>query len=100
MRDSAKAMVQPMTVADTMRAKLSAALTPEVIEIIDDSHRHHGHAGWREGGETHFNVTLVSAKFVGLSRVDRQRLVYQILAEEMAGPVHALQLTTRAPGDA
>ena len=94
------AMVLPMTVADTMRAKLSAALAPEVIEIIDDSHRHHGHAGWREGGETHFNVTLVSAKFAGLSRVDRQRLVYQILADELAGPVHALQLTTRAPGDA
>jgi len=88
-----------MTVAETIRAKLTAAFQPERLEVVDQSHKHQGHAGWREGGETHFHVTLVSTTFAGQSRVARQRAVYAALAEELAGPVHALEVTARAPGE-
>ena len=86
-----------MTVARTMRRKLTDRLAPTRLAIIDESHRHAGHAGARPEGETHFAVTVVSAAFSGLNRVARQRLVYQTLSEELAGPVHALSLTTRTP---
>ena len=92
-----------MTVADTMARKLAARFAPTCLEIVDDSHRHVGHAGHPggagQGGETHFTVTLVSAAFAGIGRVARQRLVYETLAEELAGSVHALSLTTLAPGE-
>jgi BolA protein len=85
--------------ADRITRKLDAALKPARLEVRDDSEKHRGHAGWREGGETHFRVEVVSAKFAGLSRVARQRLVYQALAEELKGGVHALELKTLAPGE-
>ncbi len=88
-----------MAVADDIRRKLTDALSPTRLVIEDESAKHQGHAGWRPGGETHFNVTVVSAVFDGKSRVDRQRMVYEVLAEEMAGQVHALALTTRAPAE-
>lgn len=88
-----------MTVAERIESKLRAAFRPERLEVVDESHRHEGHAGWREGGETHFQVTLVSETFAGRSRLERQRAVYAALAEELAGPVHALQITARAPGE-
>jgi BolA family transcriptional regulator, general stress-responsive regulator len=88
-----------MSVADTIRAKLTERLTPIRIEISDDSHRHAGHEGARPEGETHFSVTIVSAAFIGESRVNRQRLVYQTLAEELATRVHALSLSTLAPDE-
>lgn len=84
-------------VAGRMRDKLTAALSPQRLEIVDDSARHAGHAGARQGGESHFNVTVVSARFSGLNRIARQRLVYEALAEELAGPVHALSLKLRTP---
>ncbi len=86
-------------VAARMRAKLEAALTPSLLEIDDDSAKHAGHAGARQGGESHFSVRLVSAAFAGKSRVDRQRLVHGLLADELAGPVHALALQLKAPGE-
>jgi BolA protein len=86
-------------VAARMRAKLEAALTPSLLEIDDDSAKHAGHAGARQGGESHFSVRLVSAAFAGKSRVDRQRLVHGVLADELAGPVHALALQLKAPGE-
>jgi BolA protein len=88
-----------MSVADTIRNKLSGRFVPTRLEIIDDSHRHAGHAGARPGGESHFTVTIVSDAFTGLSRVMRQRLVYETLAEELRGPVHALALSTLAPAE-
>ncbi|MGD9617292.1 MAG: BolA family protein [Alphaproteobacteria bacterium] len=88
-----------MSVAETIHQKLTAHLAPVRLEIADESHRHAGHAGARPEGETHFAVTIVSAAFTGLGRVARQRLVYQILAEELATRVHALGLTTLAPGE-
>lgn len=89
-----------MTVADTLRRKLTDALAPVRLEIEDESARHKGHAGWRPGGETHFRVTIVSTAFEGRSRVDRQRLVYAALSEELAGRVHALALDTKTPAEA
>lgn len=88
-----------MRIADRIRTKLETGLSPESLEIVDDSDKHAGHAGAREGGETHFTVTVVSDAFAGKSRVERQRMVYGLLAEEISERVHALALTTRAPGE-
>jgi len=86
-----------MSIADTIREKLTNNLAPTRLAIIDESTRHAGHAGAHPEGETHFAVTIVSAAFVGLNRVARQRLVYQTLAAELAIRVHALSLTTLSP---
>lgn len=85
--------------AKSLESKLRAGLAPTELQVIDDSARHAGHAGAGAGGESHFNITITSAAFTGLSRVQRQRLVYRLLAIDLAGPVHALSLTTRAPGE-
>jgi BolA protein len=89
-----------MRIADTMRAKLAAGLGPAEIVIVDESDRHRGHAGHDGRGESHFRVTVVAAAFAGRSRLERQRMVYSILAEELAGRVHALALTARTPEEA
>ena len=88
-----------MGVAETIRRKLEAALSPQRLVIEDDSESHRGHGGWREGGETHFNVEIVAPAFEGKSRVARQRMVFDALAEEMSGPVHALSLRCLAPAE-
>jgi BolA protein len=88
-----------MTVADTIRCKLTKRFAPLRLDILDESHRHAGHAGARPEGETHFAVTIVAAAFAGENRVARQRLVYETLAEELATRVHALSLKTAAPGE-
>ena len=85
--------------AKSLESKLRAGLAPTQLQVIDDSARHAGHTGAAGGGESHFNITITSAAFTGLSRVQRQRLVYRLLAIDLAGPVHALSLTTRAPGE-
>ena len=87
------------SVAQRVREKLQLALAPQRLDVVDDSARHSGHAGAGDAGESHFNVTIVSPAFAGMSRIDRQRRVYAILAEELAGPVHALQLSALAPGE-
>ena len=88
-----------MSVADTIRRKLTERFAPIRVEVEDQSHRHVGHQGARPGGETHFAVTIVSSAFTGQSRVARQRLVYETLAQELAAGVHALSLTTLAPDE-
>jgi BolA protein len=87
-------------VADEIRAKLTQGLAPLQLDIIDESHLHAGHSGAPEGGESHFRVAVVSSAFDGVSRVQRQRMVYQLLASELQGPVHALSVTTRTPTEA
>ena len=86
---------------ERIATKLTAALQPLALDIHDDSHRHAGHTGDNPdgNGETHFKVTAVSAIFVGKSRVERQRLVYSVLADELEERVHALELVLRAPGE-
>lgn len=85
---------------DQIRAKLAEALAPESLDVIDESALHAGHAGARPEGETHFRVEIVAAAFEGLSRVERQRLVYKILAAELADSVHALALSASPPAAA
>ena len=85
-----------MTMADTIAGKLQEALSPQEIEVQDVSHKHAGHSGWREGGETHFEVRIRADRFAGMTRVARHRLVNGILADELAGGVHALQLDLSA----
>jgi BolA protein len=86
-------------VAELIAQKLTAAFSPSRLEVVDDSDRHAGHAGHREGGESHFNVLIEADAFAGVPRVARQRQVYAALAEELAGPVHALSLKVFAPGE-
>lgn len=91
-------------IAAKIREKLIAALHPERIEIEDDSWKHAGHhheggIDGRDGGESHFNLTVVSAAFEGQGRVQRQRTVNAVLRDELAGPVHALSVRALAPGE-
>jgi BolA protein len=86
-----------MGVADQIHAKLEAAFQPEALNVIDESHHHAGHAGAREGGESHFRVQMTAAALTPMSRVARSRAVHQVLAEELAGPVHALALELSVP---
>jgi BolA family transcriptional regulator, general stress-responsive regulator len=90
-----------MAMAERIRASLTAALAPERVDLIDESALHAGHAAMKglPAGETHFRLLVVSDRFTGLSRVQRQRLVYQTLADEMAGGIHALAITALAPGE-
>lgn len=86
-----------MSVAETLQQKLTDALNPTHLVVIDESHLHAGHVGARPEGETHFRVEIVADAFAGQTRVAQQRQVYDILAAELAGPVHALALKTSAP---
>jgi len=88
-----------MQVRSAILRKLTDALQPETLEVVDESEQHRGHGGWREGGETHFRVHVVAQAFAGKSRVERHRLVNGLLAEELQGRVHALALSARAPGE-
>jgi len=96
-----------MSIQSAMEKKLAAALKPERLAIINESHlhagHHHsgsGHHGTFDGtGETHFRVRIVSAAFEGMSRIDRHRRVNELLAEEIAAGVHALAIEPAAPGE-
>jgi BolA family transcriptional regulator, general stress-responsive regulator len=80
-----------------IEAALRSALAPEHLAVEDDSAQHAGHAGAREGG--HYTVHITSARFSGLARVARHRLVYHALAPLMPGGIHALAIVARAPGE-
>lgn len=84
---------------DAIQEKLTQAFSPTRLEVVDDSGRHAGHAGARGGGESHFNVLIEAQAFAGTPKVARQRMVYRALAEELAGPVHALSVKALAPGE-
>jgi BolA protein len=85
-------------VADEMRRRL-AALAPSRLELLDRSAQHAGHAGAAPGGNTHWKLTIVSAAFAGKPTVARHRMVYQALGELMQQPIHALEITARAPDE-
>src|ERR1700722_15919339 len=86
-----------MQIHDRIAGKLTEAFAPERLEVIDDSHRHAGHAGARPGGETHFTVHIVSQAFRGKSRLERHRMINATLADELANDVHALAIRAAAP---
>ena len=89
-----------MSMAATIEEKLRAALNPARLEIEDQSHLHAGHAGAREGGESHFVVEVVADVFEDLSRLARQRLINEALAQELAGSIHALSIRAMTPAEA
>jgi BolA protein len=79
-----------------IRERLTA-LDPVSLELVDESEQHHGHAGWKDGGGTHWRLSIVSARFAGRPSVERHRMVYQALGELMHNPIHALAITARSP---
>ncbi|MDB5681273.1 MAG: BolA family transcriptional regulator [Sphingomonas bacterium] len=85
--------------ANEIHARLTDALTPSRLEVINDSHHHAGHTGDDGTGESHWTVIVESARFVGLNRVARQRLVNQALADLLSSRIHALAIRARAPGE-
>ena len=85
-----------MSVGETIRARLQA-LEPLALELVDESEQHRGHAGYREGGSTHWRLSIVSPRFAGQPTVARHRMVYQALGELMQHPIHALAITARSP---
>lgn len=86
-------------VRQRIETALTARFEPERLDVVDESHLHAGHMGARPEGETHFRVTIVSDAFSGEGRVARHRMVNAALAEELAGPVHALAIHASAPGE-
>lgn len=86
--------------SDRIRAVLQSALSPTALDVVDDSASHAGHAGARAGGQTHYNVLVVSPLFEGLGRVARHRLVNQALGDEFGAGLHALSLVLRTPAEA
>lgn len=89
-----------MTMKQIITEKLQAAFTPAQLTVVDESHLHEGHGGHREGGETHFRVTIVAEAFAGKSRIERHRMVNGTLSAELAASVHALAIKAQAPGEA
>jgi BolA protein len=85
--------------ADEIHARLTAALEPAVLHVINTSHHHAGHMGDDGTGESHWTVVVASARFVGLSRIERQRMVNHTLADLLSSRIHALEIRARAPGE-
>ena len=88
-----------MNVAESIRLRLQA-LEPVELDLVDESEQHRGHAGYREGGSTHWRLSIVSPRFAGKPVVARHRMVYQALGELMQHPIHALAITARSPEEA
>lgn len=86
-----------MIVAQSIESKLTDAFQPVSLNVIDESSHHAGHVGARPEGETHFRVEIVAGAFTGKNRIERQRMVYAVLADELAGPVHALSVSANPP---
>ncbi|TMV12782.1 BolA family protein [Arenibacterium halophilum] len=81
-----------MTVTETIRDRLQAAFAPHALDVVDDSERHRGHAGYQDGGESHFNVRIRAAAFEGQSRIARHRAVHDALGKDLVSRIHALSL--------
>ena len=81
-----------MPIADEITRKLTEAFQPTALQVLDESEGHRGHAGWREGGETHFKVVIAATAFAPLSRIERHRAVHHALTPELVGRIHALSL--------
>lgn len=90
--------VDTMSVRETIETRLRERFSPASLEVIDESERHHGHAGWREGGNTHFRVRIAAAALDGLSRVEQHRAINAALSAEFDAGLHALAIEVRKPG--
>jgi len=82
--------------SETMKIKLETAFSPLFLEVIDESEHHHGHSGWREGGETHYRIRIKAAAFAGLSRLAMHRAINEVLADDLNSGVHALAIEASA----
>ena len=85
-----------MAVSDEIHERLTAALQPKRLEIRDDSESHRGHAGFKEGGESHFHVTIAAEKLVVLSRIERHRAIHTAIGPDLLARIHALELKVEA----
>lgn len=85
-----------MAVAEEMRERLTKALAPNRLEIRDDSESHRGHAGFQEGGESHFHITIAADALADMSRVARHRAIHEALGRDLMGRIHALELKIEA----
>ncbi len=81
-----------MGVADEIRQKLETAFGPRALSVVDESEAHRGHAGYQEGGESHFRVAIAADAFAPMSRIERHRAVHAALGPELVGRIHALAL--------
>jgi BolA protein len=81
-----------MSLSRVIHDRLEAAFSPRLLEVVDDSESHRGHAGFREGGESHFNVKLRADAMAGLGRLERHRAVHAALGPDVIGRLHALAL--------
>ena len=81
-----------MSFKDTITAKLTDRFSPVFLEVLDESNQHRGHAGWVEGGETHFRVRIATRHFDGITRVAQHRAVMEALDAELKSRVHALAI--------
>ena len=91
------AYLSSMLMKTQIAEKLASTFAPQCLDVVDESHQHEGHAGARPGGQTHFRVYIVSEAFRGKSRIERHRMINQILSGELAGGVHALAIHAKAP---
>jgi len=85
-----------MRVEDEIREKLQKAFSPVLLEVEDDSEKHRGHAGYQDGGQSHFNVRISAPVFKDMSRIQRHRAVHGALGPELIGRIHALALAIEA----
>ncbi|HTQ81859.1 MAG TPA: BolA family protein [Pseudolabrys sp.] len=88
-----------MQTTKLIEQKLTEAFSPQSLKVLDESHQHEGHAGHRPGGQTHFRVYIVAEAFRGKTRIERHRMINNILSAEMANGVHALAIHAAAPGE-
>ena len=85
-----------MSIADEMRQRLESAFQPSRLEVLDESEGHRGHAGWREGGGTHWRIRIDAPAFAAMSRVERHRAIHAALGPEIVGRIHALAIEVGA----
>ena len=95
----AKESTMGRSVTEIMREKLMVELRPTRLDVINESELHAGHRSSPGTGESHFRILIVSGAFAGKSRVDRHRIVNDLLKSEISGKVHAMALATLAPGE-
>jgi BolA protein len=81
-----------MGTTEEIRTRLETEFRPTRLEVVDESERHRGHAGWQEGGESHFRVTISAPAFAGMSRLERHRAVHEALGRDLVARIHALAL--------
>jgi BolA protein len=81
-----------MAVQAEIEERLTSAFSPRELDVVDESEQHRGHAGYQEGGESHWRVTIASGEFAGLSRIARHRAVHKALGTDLVGRIHALAL--------